>query len=257
MVTDDPSSLEPRERPDHPPPSIGPDGGDAASRPWPDRVGPYRIERVLCQDELESVCLARHAKGLGSVVLRLVRLADPKAVLEQLRAFAETIGEMRHPHLVRLLGIEEDPSHPDLIYFVEEHVPGRTLARLLAETSGGLPAARVLAWADQLAQALDHLHGHALVHGALTPSSVIIDEKDEARLAGAGIKRELRQLDLESSLRDLLFAEDEEVPGPPDDFARDLYGLAALLYEALGGDQRRRIESAAAYRSECRPGGPS
>ena len=46
------------------------------------------------------------------------------------------------------------------------------------------PCKRVVAWADQLASAIDYLHEHDLAHGSVCPDNVIIDEHDAVTLAG-------------------------------------------------------------------------
>ncbi|MHC4414568.1 MAG: SUMF1/EgtB/PvdO family nonheme iron enzyme [Planctomycetota bacterium] len=239
MVTDDPSSREHADPLDHPPPSEGPDHS-AATRTHPDRIGAYQIEQALAEGESRTSYLARDTRQENlTVVLEVLPSITSGAARARLRALAAKVGRLRHPHLVRLLGFEEDPSRPERVCFVTEHVPGTTLARLIAETEGGLPTERVIDWAGQLAGALDHVHEHGVAHGAVDPSNVIVDENGRAHLGAAGIGQAFRRLRLEPTEREVLFDDDEAPPSPPvpdDGVSSDLYALATTLYAALGGD---------------------
>jgi hypothetical protein len=108
-----------------------------------------------------------------------------------------------------------------------------TLARLIAESPRGLDVQRVLEWADQLAAAVDDLHARGRCHGSIDPSTVFLDERDEARL-GVGARP-----DPGPTERDLLLGDAGTARTPPAGPARpqdDVRALAATLYEALGGN---------------------
>ncbi len=228
MVTVDPSSLGPD-------PAGGPPPGAGGAAPL-DTVGPYSVQAVIRGDHLETVCVALGPDGTR-VELHVLRRADATEVLEELQDLAEAYGEVLHPGLVRPLGAGVDPERPDLAYLVVEHVPGRTLDELLSSSTDRIEKDRVMRWADQLAGALDRLHDHALVHGAIGPGTVIIDDRDQAHLAGAGFAAELARLGPGRSEREILLGEgprDEEGPGEAD-ASGDIAALAATLYQALGG----------------------
>jgi formylglycine-generating enzyme required for sulfatase activity len=116
-----------------------------------------------------------------------------------------------------------------------------TLAGLIAESPHGLAVDRVLRWADQLAAALDDLHARGRCHGSVNPASVFIDEHDEARLGvGTGPDRDPTERDL--LLGDAGAAKTTEpARARPED---DVRGLAATLYEALGGNPEAIVAAA-------------
>jgi formylglycine-generating enzyme required for sulfatase activity len=229
MVTVDPSSL-------------GPASQQRPSRDWPsaplERIGSYRLELVLSGDEANPVCLGRDARG-DAVEVHLLRRPDAAELIEPLRDLVEAFEEARHPNLVGLLDAGADPQTAGVAYLVTGHVAGCTLAEVIASATGPLATERVVRWADQLAGALDCLHDHGLVHGALDPDAVIIDHADEAHLRGAGIAVELARLDPRRAEQEILLGEGAGPDAAPEiaDPADDIAALAAVVYEALGGSR--------------------
>ncbi|HEY1180132.1 MAG TPA: hypothetical protein VGF17_28580, partial [Phytomonospora sp.] len=101
---------------------------------------------------------------------------------------------------------------------------GVTLAERLVG-QGPLPVAEVHTTGLALASALAQVHSAGLWHGAVCPSTVVY--ADTVRLAGF----DACAPGLAKPPAPTRFAAPEGVPGP----AGDVYGLAATLYTALGG----------------------
>ncbi len=235
MVTEDPSS------PPNPPSRQRPDEAPAEGEvlPAPRAVGPYVIERVIRREESLVVVLGRDTRpGGGRVVLMLVDAGSRPELIEPLQSLAAEVEGLRHRHLARLLEYGRDPSKPDRLYFAWAYTSGRTLRWLIAESRDDLDADRVVAWADQLASAIDYLHEHDLAHGSICPDNVIIDEHDAVTLAGGFVGNEIRRVALQMTEREMLFDQTEPTqlrPGSGDDRSRDIHAFAATLYAAMGG----------------------
>lgn len=82
-----------------------------------------------------------------------------------------------HPRVARFVGtirsLDDPPDAPACV--VLEAPAGRTLACRL-EQDGPLPASAVAALGAALADALEHLHAHGLIHGDVHPASVALRE---------------------------------------------------------------------------------
>ncbi len=249
MVTEDssnpptPHTPSARRRPDKAP-------AEGEVLPAPRDVGPYVIERVIRREESLVVGFGRDTRpGGGRVALMLVDAGSRPELIEPLQSLAAEVEGLRHRHLARLLEYGRDPSKQDRLYFAWTNTVGRTLRWLIAESSDGLDADRVVAWADQLASAIDYLHEHDLAHGSVCPDNVIIDEHDAVTLAGGFVGNEIRRVALQMTERELLFDQTETTqmrPGSGDDRSRDIHAFAATLYAAMGGrSQPRGLEGAA------------
>jgi hypothetical protein len=116
---------------------------------------------------------------------------------------------------------------------------GATLAAWLADHPGPVAELIVAAFARHLARALEELHAANLVHGDLSPRSVLIDN-GEVRLTGFMVDRRpfFRALRGQQDLVESGYAPPEAHDGAlrhPIGPAADLYAASALLQRLLTG----------------------
>jgi len=109
----------------------------------------------------------------------------------------------------------------------------RTLTSEL-QTRGRLPAAEVIRIGLTLTGALEHLHGHGLVHRDVKPSNVIFVE-GVPKLADIGMVAEV------SEARSYVGTEGFIPPEGPGSAQADLYSLGKLLYEISTGKDRHEF----------------
>jgi tRNA A-37 threonylcarbamoyl transferase component Bud32 len=173
------------------------------------------------------------------VVLRRIAIADDVESHDRIRRAAARLVGITHPHLVALRGVL---SVEGAVVLVHDHVSGVSLDRMLAE-QGPVNAAAVVTLAVPLAQALAAAHAEGVVHGRVTPSSVVLGDDGRPMLADTGV----------AALLDV----DDRATCPSDD-VRDLAvmcraalaegaawsPLAAVLAAATADDATRRPSAA-------------
>jgi len=93
---------------------------------------------------------------------------------------ASLLRRMRHPHIVELTAIFEDPSTHALYLQMPFYAQGQLDTWVQQEQPDSLSVCRVL-W--QAAQALAHLHAHGVAHSDIKPANILVDERGRARLA--------------------------------------------------------------------------
>ncbi|WP_308286194.1 serine/threonine-protein kinase [Actinomycetospora soli] len=204
-------------------------------------LGRYRVEGVIGRGGMSTVYRATDTR-LGRVVaLKVIdpALAGDEEFRERFRDEARNTSAVDHPHVVPLYDVD---SVDDRLYIAMRFIEGPDLATLV----GGRPLApeRALRLLDQVADALDAVHAHGLVHLDVKPANVLV-----GHAAGAG-SRELAYLaDFGLTHRgatghrtrggDFLgsptFAAPEHLRGEPVDARTDLYSLACVLYTCLTG----------------------
>lgn len=141
-----------------------------------------RRERLLHRNDRSDVWLARTpADGALVVVKRCVSMGDAR-LQAALRREAEVLAVLAHPHVVRLIGVDEDASGPVLVL---APVAGGSLRDLL-DDQGTLTPGAVVAVLDGVAAAVGHLSAHGLVHGNLRPEHVLLTADGAPVLAGFG-----------------------------------------------------------------------
>ena len=106
---------------------------------------------------------------------------------DRLRRFereARAIGALNHPHICTVHDIGE---HNGQRFLVMESLEGHTLAGRLAH--GLVPLDVVIAWAIQIAEALDAAHAASFVHRDLKPANIFITRRNEAKVLDFGLAK--------------------------------------------------------------------
>jgi hypothetical protein len=117
------------------------------------------------------------------VLLRRLAVCEDVATHDRVRRAAARLVGLQHAHLVALRGVL---SVEGAVVLVHDHVPGIALDRLLAER-GPLEEGEVVTLVVPLAQALAAVHAAGLVHGRVSPSSVLCSDDGGPMLADTGI----------------------------------------------------------------------
>ena len=202
------------------------------------RLGPWRIERLLGRGGMGEVWLARRDDGAwaGLAAIKVLRRGmDSDAVLARFAQEQQALARLSHPHIARLL--DAGRTSDGLPYFVMEHVAGRPIDAACE----GLPLAARIALFLQLADAVSFAHRNLLVHRDLKPGNVLVDAEGQVKLLDFGIAKALQADDApELTQHGQMpftphYASPEQVRGEPVSTATDVYSLGVLLYTMLTG----------------------
>jgi serine/threonine protein kinase len=182
---------------------------------------------LLCHDERldRRVAVKRlHADSPGEIEQRFVREAKLGASLN-------------HPNLV---SVYDTAVEDEGVLIVMEYVQGESLA--LALMRGPLEPAHVAGIAEQLGDALDHVHGQGVVHRDVKPGNVLLRDDGVVKLADLGIAVSIDQTRVTQSgvvLGSAAYMAPEQLEGREIGPAADVYALAAVCFEALTGEKAR------------------
>ena len=154
---------------------------------------------------------------------------DEPEVRRRLVEEGELLGRLTHPHIVRLYEIHEEPQ-PSLIL---ETLTGETLAYLIDESPNPIPIKDVLQLGIHLCSAVHYLHGRGILHLDLKPSNIVAENRlakvldlSIARPPGPG----------EKGKGTSQYMAPEQARGEAFTAATDVWGIGAVLYEALTGE---------------------
>ena len=139
---------------------------------------------------------------------------------------------------MQIYEIGEQQGRP---YFALELVEGGNLAQRLAVLP--LPAAEAAQLVRTLARAMHHAHEQGIIHRDLKPANVLLTREGQAKITDFGLAKELEaEVFLTHSRSGLLlgtpsYMAPEQVRGPSRNIGpgADIYGIGAILYEALTG----------------------
>ncbi len=213
----------------------------------PERVGRYEIVLPIGRGRRALVVLAR-ATGLGGfdrfVALKLAAegVRGDAGYASALVDDAKRIANLRHTDVVPVYDVGEDEPHG--VFVVTEYVPGDSLAglrRLAREKGEPLPKAIELRILVDALAGLHAAHEHAddggkplaIVHGGLSPRSVLVGTDGIARVAdfgvagGAGVEA-----------KDA-YVSPEQARGEAADRRSDVWSAGVIAWEVLTGEEAR------------------
>jgi len=197
----------------------------------------YRLEAKLGSGGMSTVYLARDEILDRPVAVKLIHdsMAAQPEQLERFNQEARAVAKLSNPNVVAVIDAGEDDGRP---YIVFEYVEGETLKQRIGRV-GALESTEALAYAVEIAQALEVAHERGMVHRDVKPQNVLIDSTGQAKLTDFGISR---QLDEEGMTADgkvvgtTDYVAPEQAMGQEVDTRADIYALGVVLYEMLAGD---------------------
>jgi serine/threonine protein kinase len=191
----------------------------------PGYVGLRRLAHGRRLDTWDAFDEARGTRCVVKV-LRADRLDDAEVAAAVLRE-GRILQEVAHPHLVRCFDVISQPR-PAVVL---ETLRGSTLSALLDDAPLGVADVAVLG--DQLAAALDFLHGHGWLHLDVKPENVV-NEHGKAVLIDLSLAGRPGSGQPGAGTPEYLSPEQETGTGLST--ATDVWGLGLTLRECLAGD---------------------
>ncbi|MEZ4500936.1 MAG: protein kinase [Thermomicrobiales bacterium] len=193
----------------------------------------YRLDkRTRVSQESESF-LAFDALLQRSVTLEMPNTARQAPDIFVYRR--QIASALHHRNILATLDIGEDSGTP---YVVSEYFAGDTLRSIIADEAP-FDVDDVAILIEQLAQGLAYAHSRGIVHGSLTPETVIVDSAGLAKITGFGM------------IEGQMVSETGSRAAIPDDpylprtlrgnslitQALDVHSLAAIAFEMLSGTE--------------------
>jgi eukaryotic-like serine/threonine-protein kinase len=203
--------------------------------------GAYRLEHEIGRGGMASVHAARHLTTSELVAVKLLETHDGDDPMARRRFTREAANAMRivHPLAVRTLAVGEGDSYA---WMAMEYVHGRTL-HAVVESDGCCEPSTVVAYVQQAADVLDHVHRLGIVHRDVKPGNIMITDRDPlacVRLLDFGLARELGNTAHDITIQGTAagtpgFMAPEQRAGLQPDRRADVFSLAAVAAFLLAG----------------------
>jgi eukaryotic-like serine/threonine-protein kinase len=207
------------------------------------RLGPYEILSPLGAGGMGEVYKAKDTRVDRTVALKV----PPEEFFgndERRTRFgreAKLLASLNHPGIATLYSFEEISGRHVLTM---ELIEGEDLSQRLA--SGPLPLEEALAFARQIAEALEAAHEKGVIHRDLKPSNIRVTPGGRIKLLDFGIAKlaePAERVDPESPtmtaagivLGTPAYMSPEQVRGQAVDRRTDIWSLGCVLYEMLAG----------------------
>lgn len=213
------------------------------------QISHYKIIERVGAGGMGEVYRARDTRLGRDVAIKVLpsHFAADDQLRRRFEREARAISSLSHPHICAIYDI----GHEDGINFlVLEYVVGETLAVHLAK--GAMAMDRVLRYAIEIAQALDHAHRHDIVHRDLKPANIILTRsgiklldfglaKFQASPSRGGVivssaPTESAELTGKGTIIGTLqYMAPEQLEGREADGRTDIFAFGAVIYEMATG----------------------
>jgi Tol biopolymer transport system component len=215
------------------------------------RLGPYEVVSLIGVGGMGEVYSARDTRLERIVAVKVLSedFVDRPDRRRRFETEARAISSLQHPHICTLFDVGEKDG---VAFLVMEYLEGETLDDRLAR--GPVPTRDLLAYAMQIADALDHAHREGFIHRDLKPGNVILTASG-AKLLDFGLVRrsvvesvgpassstlsfDQRKLTAEGALLGTLeYMAPEQLEGKEADERTDIFALGTLMFEMATGQK--------------------
>jgi TolA-binding protein len=199
--------------------------------------GRYRVLTHLGSGGMASVLLCQDERLGRLVAVKRLHADSPADVEKRFLREARVGASLNHPNLV---SVYDTATDRDGVLIVMEYVEGEALSWTLKR--GPLRPERVARMVRDLGAALDYAHEHRVVHRDVKPGNVLLRKDGVTKLVDLGIATASDLSRITSSgmvLGTAAYMAPEQLEGGETRPATDVYGLAAVAYEALTGRRPR------------------
>jgi serine/threonine protein kinase len=215
-------------------------GGEPAS-PSPGSlptIAGHEVLGVLGHGGMGVVYQARDRDLDRYVAVKMIAggsVADP-ARRRRFEVEARAVARLQHPNILQVHRIGEHEGCP---FLVLEFAEGGSLAERLAEKPQ--PPSVAAALVETLARAVQVAHDHGIVHRDLKPRNILLSADGIPKVSDFGLAKLLDSDSKETRTGHLLGTPSYMAPEQTDERAKsvgpqtDVYGLGAILYQALAG----------------------
>jgi len=206
------------------------------------RLGAYEIVSAIGSGGMGVVYRARDTRLDRSVAIKLAgpRAGDHDARRRLLRE-AQHASALNHPNICTIHEVGESDDGP---FIVMEYVEGQPLGALIPP--GGLAADRVVRYALQIADALEHAHTHGVIHRDLKPANIVVTPDGRAKVLdfgvaqriwydGAGFSATMPVTQAGIVAGTVAYMAPEVLRGATADARTDIWSLGVILYELTTG----------------------
>jgi serine/threonine protein kinase/tetratricopeptide (TPR) repeat protein len=223
---------------------------DPASDPWLEqRLGPWRLTRIIGRGGMGVVYGAERADGQYQldVAIKLMRDGprDGQAI-DRFRTERQVLASLKHPSIASLLdgGFASDGT-PYLVMELVDGVPITEWCRPPVSAEVPPPSLeRRLRLFQIVCDAVQHAHRALVVHRDLKPRNIFVTRSGDVKLLDFGIAKLLEpeawglpptetRMELRAFTPD--YAAPEQIHGGAITTATDVYALGVVLYEMVTG----------------------
>ncbi len=198
----------------------------------------YRIVSRLGKGGMGAVYEAIDLRLEATVAIKEAFSTDVR-LRKQFEQEARLLAQLHHPALPR---VTDYFSEGERVFLVMQFIAGEDLAQIIARQPGPLPRNTVIAWADQLLDALIYLHSRErqIIHRDIKPHNLKLTAAGAIALLDFGLAKAESETTAASTTASVFgftrrYSPPEQMQDEGTTPQSDIYALGATLYHLLTG----------------------
>lgn len=199
------------------------------------RIGQYVLGETIGTGSFGKVQRAQHAITGHVVAVKVLNREKVKNLdmMQKIKREVQILKMFRHPHIIKLYQVISSPTD---IFMVMEFVSGGELFDYILK-HGKLSESESRKFFQQIISGVDYLHRHMVVHRDLKPENLLLDDKQNVKIADFGLSNIMTDGDfLKTSCGSPNYAAPEVISGHlyagPE---VDVWSCGVILYVLLCG----------------------
>jgi len=202
------------------------------------QLGNYRLLRLLGHGGFADVYLGEHIYLKSQAALKVMRMSLTEEERAAFLKEAQTLMQLAHPHIVRVLDFDIKDDQPFLVMI---YAPNGTL-RERHPAGSRLPLDTIVAYVEQVTSALQYAHDQGFIHRDVKPENMLLGKDSEVLLSDFGLSVFASRTDPQYSTHQMAqavagtsrYMAPEQLQGHPQ-ATSDQYALGVVVYEWLCG----------------------
>ncbi len=202
------------------------------------QLGNYRLLRLLGHGGFADIYLGEHIYLKSRAALKILRMSLTDEERAAFLKEAQTLMQMAHPHIVRVLDFAMENDQP---FLVMDYAPNGSL-RERYPAGSRVPLDSIVAYVAQVASALQYAHDQGFIHRDVKPENMLLGTHSEILLSDFGLSVFTSRTVPDYSSQHIAqtvagtsrYMAPEQLQGHPQ-FASDQYALGVVVYEWLCG----------------------
>jgi Tol biopolymer transport system component len=210
-------------------------------------LGVFRIVELLGIGGMGEVYRATDTRLQRDVAIKVLptEYTQRPEWLSRFHREARALASLNHPNITSIYGLEESGG---VCALAMELAEGPTLAARM--TRGPISLENALAFAKQIAEALEYAHDKGIIHRDLKPANIKITPEGEVKVLDFGLAKATQPVSPERSALETATAtptkagailgtpgymSPEQATGTPVDRRADIWAFGVVLFEMLTG----------------------
>lgn len=211
----------------------------------------FEFTALIASNHVGAVYLAKQRSLDRDVAIKILSasVTDKPHFVESFQSTARTMARLNHPNLI---GVYDSGLVEEMLYFVMEFVPGKSLERSSQGQKVEFNTATRLV--EGISDGLSHAHAHGIVHGNLDPSNILLNQKAEPKIGNFGFSHTSGE-QTSGKVEGGAFRAPELVANPSAASEKsDIFSVGAILYQLLTGTPHSQDAPPPSSLCHCSPG---